>query len=415
MSYATIEGAEVAEGDIRSAAREWISTNWAPSLSLGEWWRRLGESGWAFPDFPVKWYGRGLTRASRRIVREELDRVGAFGPPHGIATMMVAPLLVELGTDDQRRRWLPGIVTGTEIWCQLFSEPGAGSDLAGLRTRAVRDGEIWRVDGQKVWTSGGHYARWAILVARTDGSVPKHHGLSFFGIDMTQPGVTPRPLVQMNGSAEFNEVFLDNALVPDHNLIGELGQGWGVAMRTLGYERESLDTDAEPGIQTDLDLSRLAGEYASGQIPDGSEGFMPRGPEAWELLLDIIDAAGCRHDAVVRDQAARIYSSIKVASWMSRRFAAAANAGAEVSLGKLIATQLMRDWRNLALRCLGPAGQLLGEDGIFDGLPAQIALSVPGLSIAGGTDEIQRNIVGERVLGLPREPRHDTDRPFHEL
>ncbi|MGA1437338.1 MAG: acyl-CoA dehydrogenase family protein, partial [Ilumatobacteraceae bacterium] len=143
--------------DIRAEVRIWLESHWNPQQPLGEWWHSLAQSGWGFPDFPERWFGKGLPSESRRIVREELQRAGAFGPPHGIATMMVAPLLVEMGTDEQRQKWLPGIVDGSEIWCQLFSEPDAGSDLAGARTTAVRDGELWRVNGQKVWTSGGHY------------------------------------------------------------------------------------------------------------------------------------------------------------------------------------------------------------------------------------------------------------------
>lgn len=395
--------------DIRGDVRSWLDAQWDPQQPLGEWWSNLAESGWGFPDFPEKWFGKGLPSESRRIVHQELQRAGAFGPPHGIATMMVAPLLVEMGTDEQRQQWLPGIVNGSEIWCQLFSEPDAGSDLAGARTTAVRDGDVWRVNGQKVWTSGGHYAKWAILVARTDPSAPKHSGLSFFGIDMRQDGIQPKPLVQMNGSAEFNEVFIDNATTLQSNLIGEEGKGWPVALRTLSYERESLDADAEPGIQTDLDLTIAAGRYASGEIPDGSEGFMPGGLEAWELLCSVIAANGKQSDPRIRDRAVKIYTSIKTSSWMSQRFTQAPEVGAEVSLGKLAATQLMRDWRDLALTALGPHGQLLEGENTFDGVPAQIALSVPGLSIAGGTDEIQRNIVGERVLGLPREPRPNGD------
>ena len=395
--------------DIRGDVRSWLDAQWDPQQPLGGWWSNLAESGWGFPDFPEKWFGKGLPSESRRIVHQELQRAGAFGPPHGIATMMVAPLLVEMGTDEQRQQWLPGIVNGSEIWCQLFSEPDAGSDLAGARTTAVRDGDVWRVNGQKVWTSGGHYAKWAILVARTDPSAPKHSGLSFFGIDMRQDGIQPKPLVQMNGSAEFNEVFIDNATTLQSNLIGEEGKGWPVALRTLSYERESLDADAEPGIQTDLDLTIAAGRYASGEIPDGSEGFMPGGLEAWELLCSVIAANGKQSDPRIRDRAVKIYTGIKTSSWMSQRFTQAPEVGAEVSLGKLAATQLMRDWRDLALTALGPHGQLLEGENTFDGVPAQIALSVPGLSIAGGTDEIQRNIVGERVLGLPREPRPNGD------
>jgi alkylation response protein AidB-like acyl-CoA dehydrogenase len=236
--------------------------------------------------------------------------------------------------------------------------------------------------------------------------------LTFFGIDMRQPGIEPRPLVQMTGEAHFNEVFLNGATVPNGNVIGEVGGGWSVAMRTLGYERESLDADAEPGIQGRLDLSLPAGAYASGEISDGSDSYLPAGLESWELLHRMMQSNGLDRHPVYRDEAMRIYSSIRVASLTSRRFAAKSEPGAEVSLGKLASTELMRKWRDLALRCLGPAGQLLDGPGTFDGLAAKIALAVPGMSIAGGTDEIQRNIVGERVLGLPREPQVDRDKPF---
>jgi alkylation response protein AidB-like acyl-CoA dehydrogenase len=239
--------------DVREEVRAWLAESWDPGRPLGEWWTLLAESGWGFPHYPKEWFGRGLGPDVLKAVDEERRAVGAYGPPHGIATMMVAPMLLELGSEDQKQRWIPGIVHGTDIWCQLFSEPGAGSDLAGVQTKAVRDGEQWVVNGQKVWTSGGHYAKRAILVARTDPSVPKHRGLSFFVIDMEQPGVEPRPLVQMTGDAEFNEVFLTDAVVPAENLIGEVNHGWGVAMRLLSYERSSLDPEAEPGIQHALD------------------------------------------------------------------------------------------------------------------------------------------------------------------
>jgi len=330
--------------------------------------------------------------------------------------MMVAPMLLELGTEEQKKRWVPGIVDGTDIWCQLFSEPGAGSDLAAAQTKAVRDGEQWIVNGQKVWTSGGHYAKRAILVARTDPDVPKHRGISFFVIEMDQPGVEPRPLVQMTGDAEFNEVFLTDAVVPAENLIGEVNHGWGVAMRLLSYERSSLDPEAEPGIQHRLDLGQPAGRYASGELNDGTRGWMPRGSEAWTLLADLVAETGHADDPVVRQRAARLYSWMQAAKWSSLRTAAAAAAGRlpgpEVSLGKLASVRIMRAYRDLALDLLGPGGLLLGEGAPHGGQFANIALSVPGMSIAGGTDEIQRNIIGERVLGLPGEPRVDKDLPF---
>jgi alkylation response protein AidB-like acyl-CoA dehydrogenase len=172
-------------------ARSWFEANWSPDLTLGDWWQRLADSGWGFPDWPERWFGKGLSGPAAKAVHRARMDVGAFSAPSGIATMMVAPTLMEVGTPEQQDRFIPAIANGTEIWCQLFSEPGAGSDLAGVQTRAVRDGDEWVVNGQKVWTSGGHFARWAILVARTDPDVPKHRGLTFFLIDMRQPGVDP--------------------------------------------------------------------------------------------------------------------------------------------------------------------------------------------------------------------------------
>jgi alkylation response protein AidB-like acyl-CoA dehydrogenase len=408
--------AQGATGAVRDEVRAWLAEHWDPERPLREWWRLLAESGWGFPHYPVEWFGRGLGADGRAVVEHELRAAGAYGPPHGIATMMVGPLLLELGTDEQKARWIPGIVTGTDVWCQLFSEPNAGSDLAGVQTRAVRDGDQWVVNGQKVWTSGGHYAQRAILVARTDPTAPKHRGLSFFVIEMDQPGVEPRSLVQMTGDAEFNEVFLTDAVVPAGNLIGEEHHGWGVALRLLSYERSSLDPESEPGIQHKLDLTAPAGAYASGELDDGTRGYMPRGSEAWTLLADLLRSTGGHRHPVHRQAAMRVYTDLAIARYTGLRAAAAARAGhlpgPEVSLGKLASVRLMRTYRDLALRLLGPGGQLAGGEAPGAGLFARIALSVPGMSIAGGTDEIQRNIIGERVLGLPGEPRVDKDVPF---
>ncbi|MFV0260140.1 MAG: acyl-CoA dehydrogenase family protein [Acidimicrobiales bacterium] len=404
---------------IGAEADAWLAANWDPELPLGVWWRRLAESGWGFPHFPTDWFGRGLGPEAEAEVAAAVRRAGAFGPPRGIATMMVAPLLVEMGTEEQKQAWLPGIVTGTDVWCQLFSEPGAGSDLAGLSTRAVLDGDQWVVNGQKVWTSGGHYAQRAILVARTNPDVPKHRGLTFFIIEMDQPGVEPRPLVQMTGDAEFNEVFLTDATVPAGNVIGEVNHGWGVTLRLLSHERGSLDPDAEAGIQHALDLDAPVGRYASGELNDGTRGYMPKAAEAWALLVDLLRRGGLLDDPVRRQQAMEIWSRYEITRYTALRVAAAARAGyqpgPEISLTKLAAVDLMRRWRELALAALGPAGMLAGDDAPEDGLVTQIALSISGMSIAGGTDEIQRNVVGERVLGLPAEARVDKDQPFSAI
>ncbi len=406
-------------GTIATEVRAWLADHWDPARPLGEWWADLAASGWGFPHYPVEWSGRGLGSDDAAVVSDELRRAGAYGPPLGIATMMVGPLLLEMGSEEQKARWLPGIVDGSDIWCQLFSEPGAGSDLAGVATRAVLDGDQWIINGQKVWTSGGHYAKRAILVARTDPSVPKHQGLTFFVIEMDQPGVEARPLVQMTGDAEFNEVFLTDAVVPKENVIGDVGRGWGVAVRLLSYERGSLDPEAEAGIQTDLDRTAPAGAFASGELDDGTAGYMPRASEAWDLLVDLARSTGSVSDPVRRQRLMQLYSWFAIGRYTGLRAAADAAAGRlpgpEVSLGKLASVRNMRAWRDLALEMLGPRGQLMGPDSALDGRLAHIALSVSGMSIAGGTDEIQRNIVGERVLGLPGEPRVDKDVAFLDV
>ena len=400
---------DAADLDTRTEVRAWIEANWDPERPLGEWWSLLSGSGWAFPHYPEAWSGRGLPVDVERTVTEELAAAGAYGPPRGIATMMVGPLLLDIGTERQKRDWLPGIVDGSNVWCQLFSEPDAGSDLAGLKTTAVADGDHWIVNGQKVWTSGAHYADWAILVARTDPDAKKHHGLTFFAVDMTQPGIEVRPLVQMSGDAEFNEVFLSDVAVPAENMIGELNAGWGVTLRVLSYERDSLDPEADAGIHAELDLARRAGDYAGGLVDDGLQGMMPKASEAWTLLHGVLADTGAIGDPVVRQEAMRLYSWNQIARFTALRAAAAAEAGKEPgpegSLGKLASTRAMRAWRDLIFQALGPRSMLDGHDAALAGRLNRIGLSVSGLSIAGGTDEIQRNIVGERVLGLPREPR----------
>ena len=392
-------------------ARAWFEENWDPNRPLGEWWDLLARSGWGFPSWPTAWFGKGLEGAAAKAVHRARTEVGAFSAPAGIATMMVAPTLMELGTPEQKERYLEGIATGRDIWCQLFSEPGAGSDLAGVQTKAVRDGDEWIVNGQKVWTSGGHYARYAILVARTDADVPKHRGLSFFLVDMHQPGIEPRPLRQMTGDAEFNEVFLTDARVRADHLVGEVGSGWNVALQILLHERASLDADSDTGggIMGDLDLGAPAGSFVgAAKQDDGMDAIAAAsGERAKQLLLECLDRSGRREDPVARQRVVEVFSLIDIARYSGGRLAP--------SLGKLASTQLMRRVRDTALWLLGPGGTLAGHDAPFDGLVTDMALMVPGLSIAGGTDEIQRNIVGERELGLPAEPRVDKDIAFKDV
>jgi len=394
-----------------AAAEAWFEKNWDPRLPVGQWWRILAESGWGFPNWPKGAFGLGLDAAQARLVVAARNRLGVYGPPTGIATMMVARLLLTSGNDAHRERWLRPIAEGRDNWCQLFSEPGAGSDLAGVRTRAVAGDGGYVINGQKVWTSGAHYAGWGILLARTDFSAPKHQGLSFFVIDMRQSGVDVRPLRQMNGAAEFNEVFLTDAFVPDSDLIGALGAGWATALQTLGFERDWLEIEGS-GMMLALDLAAPAGDYASGAKPDGRERLsIPAGQAARDLLLQGLRASPLRDDPYTRQRVARLLAKIEASQHIE-----AAGGAAGASIGKLAASAITRD---LALL----AQDLIGDDALYDGAAnsplalklQSLLMSAPGVSIAGGTDEIQKNIIAERVLGLPSEPRIDKDVPFDAL
>ncbi|MFI5053775.1 MAG: acyl-CoA dehydrogenase family protein, partial [Acidimicrobiia bacterium] len=225
---------------------DWLQQQWDPELLLREWWACLAASGWGQPHWPVEWYGKGLSRPDSSAVTRAIRQFGAVTSPVGFATGMAGPTLIVHGTDEQKAQHLPGMVDGRDAFCQLFSEPNAGSDLAGLQCRAERDGNEWVINGQKVWTSGGQIANKAILLARTDVDVPKHAGISYFLMDMTQPGVEVRPLREMTGRTFFNEVFLADARVSAADLIGGEGNGWAVANTTLGFER-ALSEGGEVG------------------------------------------------------------------------------------------------------------------------------------------------------------------------
>src|SRR5262245_42094452 len=226
--------------DVVDAVRAWLEESWDPDHTVEEWWRRLGLSGWAAPGLPTNAYGKGLNRNDAVACQNALAEFGALGAPGGLGLLLAAPTIAAHGTQEQIDLYVRDIVTGQKAWCQLFSEPGAGSDLAGLQTRAVKDGDEWIVTGQKVWTSGGQVADLGMLIARTDADVPKHQGITYFAIDMHQKGIEVRPLVEMTGHAMFNEVFLEEAVTPDSALIGGLNNGWAAANTTLMNERASL-------------------------------------------------------------------------------------------------------------------------------------------------------------------------------
>ncbi len=412
------------EAELRSEARRWFEENWDPDVDLATWWERLAESGYAMPSWPTEWYGRGLSSRAAAVVHDERKRAGAYGPPSGIGVMMAGPTIVTHGTDEQRKRFLPNMVSGKEIWCQLFSEPGAGSDLASLSTRAVRDGDEWVVNGQKVWTSGAQFSKWGILIARTDPDQPKHRGITYFVIDMEQPGIEVVPLKEMTGGATFNEVFFTDARVAHDNVIAEVNDGWGVAVTTLAHERNSLGAGGMGGAgggemigkpQLAARVGDLVGKSGGGEMAGMAAAFGGGGGSMVKALPGLFGRAG---DPVVRQEITRIYTMLEIARFTGLRAQAAAargdRPGPEVSTGKLQASHLVRALRDVGLSIEGAHGMLSGEDAPMGGMLQSLALFSPAISIAGGSDQVQRNIIGERVLGLPAEPRVDKDVPFRE-
>ena len=340
----------------------------------------LADGGWAVPTWPAALGGRDATPAEAASIARlllEFDQPDLY--PYLVGLNVVGPTLLAVASDEQRARWLPAIARGDEIWCQLFSEPGAGSDLAALATSAIRHDDGWRVTGQKVWTSRAHYARRGFLLARTDERVAKHAGITAFALDMHAPGVEVRPLRQMNGDAHFSEVFLDEVLVADADRIGAPGEGWAIAMTALANERGAV-SGAGGGLTPPVE--RMLGLAGNADLPR-------------------------------QDHALRVYVQAEAARLTNRRARAAARAGRapgpEGSGSKLRGSAIFKATTDAALAAIGPAGVAADPDAdrAADDWET-LFLTAPSISIRGGTDEIQRNIVGEHVLGLPPEPRVDT-------
>jgi len=406
---------------VRREVRAWLEANWDPAQSLVEWRTKLADSGWGCPTWPVEWYGRGLHVSLADVVTEEFDRIGALGTPGGGGMTLAAPTILEHGSDDVKGRLLRGIVTGEDTWCQLFSEPGSGSDLAGLTTRAELspDGDEFLVNGQKLWSTSAHHAKYGMLLARTNWDVPKHRGITYFALEMHQPGVVAKPLKQMNGHASFNEVFLNDARVPAANAIGEVGNGWAVALATLAHERRSFDV-----LQRAARTGRGKGRAYDEQRAEVAEMMAPytwypqRAGRA-DLVVERAQATGASRDPVVRQEIAKLLSLARATEWTAKRARAARMAGRppgpEGSLGKLYASEIARACSRVHTLISGSDSLLSGVDGPLEGVIAEILVSVPAVSIAGGTDEIQRNIVSERVLGMPKDPALDVDRPFRDV
>jgi alkylation response protein AidB-like acyl-CoA dehydrogenase len=417
--------AVITEDLVREDVRRWLDESWDPDLTLAEWWERLCESGWAAPTWPEQWFGKGLPRELAGVVNEALRAAGAIGPPSGLGMLLAGPTILVHGTDEQRERYLRPILNGQEAWCQLFSEPGAGSDLASLQTRAERDGDEWIVNGQKVWTSGAQTADLGMLVARTDPDAPKHKGITYFAIEMDQPGVEVRPLREMTGRSLFSEVFFSDARVHQSAMIGELNGGWAVANTTLANERAGLGSGgsgavggAMPGKKA-KQLERRVGDLTAGRGRDRAERAVAGRQSG--LLEKLAKDVGRDQDPNIRQRLAELHILNEVGRYTALRVKAAKASGRgpgpEANTAKLLMSRITRLSRDLGLEILGPHGMLMGPDTPGGGVAQELALFAPAVSIYGGSDEVQKNIIGERVLGLPKEP--DADRvktmPFREL
>jgi alkylation response protein AidB-like acyl-CoA dehydrogenase len=402
---------------VRAEVRAWLGASWDPGLSLVEWRRRLVASGWAAPSWPEEWHGRGLPAWADGVAGRELLEAGAVGSPPGSGTGLAAPTILAHGPDALRERFLLTALTGEETWCQLFSEPGAGSDLAGLTTRAELDGDSWVVNGQKVWTTSADHADFGMLVARNDWDVPKHRGLTYFVLPMRQPGIDVRPLRQMNGHASFNEVFITDARIPRDLVVGEVSGGWRVALTTLAFERR-FGGRSRQVYATSRGRVLAEAQVEADRVFEPYRWYPQRAGRV-DLVVERAQAAGRAADPVVRQEIARLLAMHRASALTAERAQAARalgrTPGPEGSVGKLATSHVARQAASVHSAIAGAGGMLSGRDGPLDGAVAEILLSVPAQSIAGGTDEIQRTILGERSLGLPRDPTSDRDRPFREL
>ena len=423
--------------DAVTEVKAWLSENWDPDLTVAEWWERLGTSGWAAPSLPVEAFGKGLSRSESVAVQEAIVEFGALPAPGGLGLLLAAPTIATHGSPEQQERYIRPIVTGQDAWCQLFSEPGAGSDLAGLQCKAERDGDEWVITGQKVWTSGGHVADKGMLLARTNPEVPKHQGITYFAFDMHQPGVEVRPLREMTGRALFNEVFINEARVSNDAIIGGTGNGWAVANTTLAFERAGLGagggsagaSTAVPGSVAG-DLGKRVGDLVRGRSRGGSGGPGGVGGTS-RLLLAAARELGLDRDPGIRQDLAKLHSLTEIARYMGLRQKALRANGSDIpgmgNIAKLSMSIILRLSRDLGLRILGSRGMLHGYDsasdqvlqalpgGALGGMITEMSLFAQAPQIYGGTDEIQHNIIGERVLGLPKEPNNDKVVPFKDL
>jgi alkylation response protein AidB-like acyl-CoA dehydrogenase len=404
---------------VRAEVRQWLAENWDPALDVRSWWSGVAAAGWTAPQFPLEQGGKGLPAEALGIVKDEFAKHGALLPPGGLGLLMAAPTILTHGTPEQIARLVPPILDGTIGWCQLFSEPGAGSDLAGLTTRARREGDNFVINGQKVWSSQARESDYGMLLARTDFDAPKHAGISWFAFPLDQPGVDIRPLREMTGHAIFNEVFFDDALVPVENLIGGEGNGWAVTQTTLFYERTGIGAGGSFG------RSPNPGEKGGVLTRDNAEEAaldfaVPVGGNLVTLadLVELAHACNRAQDPTVRDKLALLACYTDTGRWTARRSQEADDpktAARLATLGKVAQTRIVKLAAEIGLDLIGPDGMLWPPDGPGDGRFSEYFAFSSASSIYGGTDQIQRNVISERVLGMPREAGPGRTTPYREV
>ena len=398
------------EAEFRTVARQWIAANAPKDLedeltnprkgrardgmldASKAWQKKKADGGWACLHWPKDYGGRGASPIERVIWGQEEGVYGKLSQPFAIGQGMCGPTVMAYAAEELKQKYLPPLASGEKVWCQLFSEPAGGSDVAGLRTRAEKDGDDWIINGQKIWTSGAHYSDYGLLITRTDPNVPKHKGLTMFFLDMKSEGVVVKPIKQANGMQEFNEVFFTDVRIPDTQRLGGVGDGWNVSLTTLMNERMSIG-------------ARLA------------TGF----PELFSFFSELMTEDGVAiDDANVRSRLASWAvknSGLKYTSYRSiSALSKGDRPGPENSIGKLVSGAMLQDIASFAMDMQGAAGMLTDPDeaGAAGEFQAML-LSSPSMRIAGGTDEILRNIIAERVLGLPGDIRVDKDVPFNKI
>lgn len=404
---------------IKADVNAWIDENWDVDRPLGEWREILVSAGWGAPGWPVEYHGRGYSMAQADAVAEVFSERGVVGAAQGGPGRLASHTILAHGTPEQKQKYLRPILTGEHAWTQLFSEPGSGSDLAGLTTKADKQGDHYVVNGQKVWNTSAHHADFGFLLARTDWDLPKHQGLSFMLIDMRQDSVEVRPLKQMNGHASFNEVFMVDALVPVADLVGAEGEGWRIAASTLSLERQGFGGDRSGGRARDLE-GRIYDDYRA-ELAIALEPYTwyPQRAGRVDLTLPRAIESGAIDDPSLRQELAKLLmmqraSDLTAAAAAEKRRLGSNEVIPEGSIGKLTASVIARQAAHVHTLISGAGAMLSGPESEHSGVVAEVLVSVPAISIAGGTDEIQKNIISERVLDLPKEPRVDKG-PFRDI